>query len=69
MNEPSEYHCYLAAIDGLRRASDALRALAAQRKDAKWLKPVRLLDEVQDRLGRMKDEGGPPILWLPNKRR
>lgn len=68
MSAPGEYQCYLAAVDGLKRASDALRSLALLRSDGRWLLPVRLLDDVTERLGKMKDEGGAPLLWLPPKR-
>lgn len=65
MSEPTEYHCYLAAVEGLRNASQALRSLALKRGDGRWLLPVRVLDEVADRIARLKDKGGAPLLWLP----
>ena len=67
--EVSEYECYLRAIEGLKIARDALRGLAILRSDMRWLLPVRILEELIDRVDRLKDRGGAPLLWLPERKR
>ena len=63
----SERECFQRAIEGLSDASHALRGMAALRKDARWLIPVRILDQVIDRIRRLKDQGGARVLWLPDR--
>lgn len=65
----SERECFLAAIEHLRLASHALRGLAAARKDARWLIPVRLLDQITDKVRALMDRGGPRVIWLPERLR
>jgi hypothetical protein len=65
----SEPELYSRAIDHLASASACFRGLAAHRKDARWLLPVRLLDEITDRVRRLMTRGGSRLLWLPERDR
>lgn len=65
----TEKECYSNAIEGLRMARDSLRGLALLRGDGRWLLPVRLLEEIADRVTKLKDRGGPSLIWLPDRDR
>lgn len=62
----SERECYLMAIEHLRGLRDSLRGLAQLRKDAAWLLPVRILEQIEDKIKNLMMRGGrAPLLILP----
>jgi hypothetical protein len=63
----SERECFQIILEGIGQASAGLRGLAASRKDARWLLPVRILDEMTDRVKKLMVQGGARIIWLPNR--
>jgi hypothetical protein len=65
----SETELYASSIDHLNAAANCFRGLAASRKDARWLLPVRILDQIIERVRAMMTRGGARLLWLPEKER
>jgi hypothetical protein len=63
----SEAELFLRSVDHLQSAATCFRGIAAHRKDARWLLPVRILDQVVDRVKRLRDQGGARVLWLPDR--
>lgn len=63
----NERECVAAAVEHLRGARDSLRGMAQLRGDMRWLLPVRLLDEIADRVQVLQHRGGPPLLLLPHR--
>ena len=62
----SERECYLSCIEHIRGLRDSLRGLAALRKDAAWLLPVRILEQMEDKVKVLMHKGGrSPLLILP----
>jgi hypothetical protein len=65
-NSMSERECYLMAVEHLRGLRDSLRGLAQLRKDAAWLLPVRILEQIEDKIKVLMNGGGrAPLLLLP----
>ncbi len=65
----SETELYARSIDHLQAAANCFRGLAASRKDARWLLPVRILDQIVERVRAMMTRGGSRLLWLPERDR
>jgi hypothetical protein len=64
----SERQCREIILDGLRRARVGFEGLAALRLDARWVVPVRLIDDLMDATKKHFDKGGPRALWIPGRR-
>ena len=63
----SEIACFQVTIEGLQHARDGLRGLAIMRGDMKWLMVVRLIEELIDRVTKMMNRGGRPLMWMPHR--
>lgn len=64
----SEKECFEQAIYHMRGLRACFSGLANLRKDVRWLYPVRILEEMEDRMKKLFIRGGPRVLWLPDRR-
>ena len=63
----SERDCFLGAVEHLRGASACIRGIALLRGDQRWLLPVRVLDEVTERVTKLMTRRGASLLILPRR--
>lgn len=64
----SERQSFDAVLHHLTCMREALRGIATyHRKDARWMRPVYALDAMETSIKRLRDEGGPRVLWLPER--
>ena len=65
----TEVECFTRAIDHLQSASNCFRGLAQLRGDMRWLLPVRIMDQMVDKIKVMMVKPGKSLLWLPERDR
>lgn len=61
----SERECYGMYLEANANAVNALRGLAAARKDARWLMAVRIHEQIMDNVKKLINKGGSRVIWLP----
>lgn len=62
LSERELFHRCLYHLNGLKAC---LSGIANNRKDIRWLVPVRICNKIEDSIKKLIDRGGPRVIWLP----
>lgn len=65
--EMNEAQCYALMLEHLAGVRDCMRGMAQLRGDMRWLVPVQLMDQMQDRIKAMMHRPGASIRWMPER--
>ena len=64
-SEMSEAQIMARALYHLNGFRACMSQMVAARRDARWIVPARVCNQIEVSIKRLVDRGGPRIVWLP----